>query len=162
MGRYPHQKRWLPPTEKDRRIVTEVLKELQLIEYRNRPLDQLSGGERQRVAMGKVMAQKPRLLILDEPTTYLDIGYQVAILDAIQQWQQKQTLSVLIVLHDLNLAAQYCDRLLMMKQGEIIQQGSPTEVLQPSILKEVYGVEPLITQHPTAKVPQVLLQSGVD
>lgn len=162
MGRYPHQKRWLPPTEEDRRIVSEVLEELQLTMYKDRSLDQLSGGERQRVAMAKVMAQKPKLLILDEPTTYLDIGYQVAILDIIQLWQQKQALSVLIVLHDLNLAAQYCDRLIIMKQGKVIQNGSPEEVLQPAILKDVYGIEPLLMQHPTAKVPQVLLQSGID
>ncbi len=162
MGRYPHQKRWLPPTKEDWRIVSEVLEELQLTKYKDRPLDQLSGGERQRVAMAKVMAQKPKLLILDEPTTYLDIGYQVAILDIIQLWQQKQTLSVLIVLHDLNLAAQYCDRLIIMKNGKIIKNGSPTEVLQPVILKDVYGIEPLLTQHPTAKVPQVLLQSSIE
>lgn len=161
MGRYPHQKRWFPPSAEDHRIVAKVLEELHLTDYSNRPVDQLSGGERQRVAMAKVMAQQPELLILDEPTTYLDIGHQISILDAISAWQQKRRLAVLIVFHDLNLAAQYCDNLLMMKQGKVVQSGIPSEVLRPSVLKDVYGVEPLITPHPTAHVPQVLLQSGL-
>ncbi|SDX10718.1 iron complex transport system ATP-binding protein [Marininema mesophilum] len=160
MGRHPHQGIWPWTGYGDRRTVERVLTDTHLLEDRRRPVGLLSGGERQRVAIAKAMAQEPELLFLDEPTTYLDIAHQIAVLDHIKRWQRECGLAVLVVFHDLNLAAQYCDRLAIMKEGAILHTGTPKEVIKGSIIHEVYGVEPLIIHHPVSHVPQVILQSG--
>ncbi len=107
MGRYPYQN-WLGEEEDDPHTkIEEIMRELDLLDMADRPIEALSGGERQRVALGKVVAQQPELLMLDEPTTYLDIGYQQQMMQYIKKWQQDHGLTVLAVLHDLNLAALY-------------------------------------------------------
>lgn len=158
MGRHPHQGPWPWARDGDRRVVEKVLIETGLAEDRERRVDQLSGGERQRVAIAKAMAQEPRVLILDEPTTFLDIAHQLGILDRIQSWSRKEGITVLVVLHDLNLAALYCDRILMMKEGVCFAEGTPSDILTPDRIREVYGVEPVLTRHPVTHAPQVLLQ----
>jgi iron complex transport system ATP-binding protein len=159
MGRYPFQN-WLgdepAPTEA---LVDGILERLQLVKLQDRPVDRLSGGERQRVALGKVMAQQPKLLLLDEPTTYLDIGYQVQMMEWIRSWQQETGLTVVAVLHDLNLAAQYCGRLLLLREGRIAHSGSPEEVILPERLEQVYGTRPIVLEHPETGVPQILLRA---
>lgn len=160
MGRHPHQGFWPWEGEGDQQVVEKVLQETGLEADGDRQVDQLSGGERQRVAIAKAMAQRPRVLILDEPTTFLDIAHQLGMLDWIRSWSQKEGVAVLIVLHDLNLAALYCDRLLMLKGGVCFVQGTPSDVLTPDRIREVYGVEPVLTQHPITHAPQVLLQPG--
>lgn len=157
MGRHPHMRRpWM--SREDWNVVEEILKRTGLDRDRHRPVNRLSGGERQRVAIAKAMAQEPRLMILDEPTTYLDVRYQLEVLDAVRRWK-KRGAAVLMVLHDLNLAAQYCDRLLMLKEGELVGAGKPSEVIRPDLIREVYGVEVLVTLHPDSGVPQVLLKT---
>lgn len=158
MGRHPHQGVWPWTTAADQKTVSAVLEETGLTSWRHRSVQHLSGGERQRVAIAKAMAQEPVCLLLDEPTTYLDIAHQLSILDRIQRWRQSCGLAVLAVFHDLNLAAQYCDRLLLLKSGQIVAQGKPMEVLTESGIEAVYGVRPLIVHHPVTGVPQVLLQ----
>jgi iron complex transport system ATP-binding protein len=157
MGRHPHMQRpWMG--REDRKVVEEVLERTGLARDRHRPVNRLSGGERQRVAIAKAMAQEPRLMILDEPTTYLDVRYQLEVLDAVHRWK-KQGVAILMVLHDLNLAAQYCDRLLMLKEGELVGEGRPSEVIRSDLIREVYGVEVFVTSHPDSGVPQVLLKT---
>lgn len=160
MGRHPHRGWWPWSGSRDAEAVEQVLEETGLQSNRNRRVDRLSGGERQRVAIAKAMAQQPRLLVLDEPTTYLDIAYQLSVLDGIQQWRRREGLAVLVILHDLNLAAQYCDRLLLMKEGALFAEGTPGQVLTPERIWEVYGVQPVLTEHPVTGAPQVLLTSG--
>ncbi|SFS76794.1 iron complex transport system ATP-binding protein [Marininema halotolerans] len=160
MGRHPHQGIWPWAGDGDQKTVERVMTDTQVMQDRDRPIRLLSGGERQRVAIAKAMAQEPALLFLDEPTTYLDIAHQLAVLDQIKRWQQTCGLAVLVVFHDLNLAAQYCDRLAIMKEGVICHRGTPTEIIEESVIQEVYGVKPLIIRHPETHVPQVLLQSG--
>ncbi|PTX51482.1 iron complex transport system ATP-binding protein [Melghirimyces profundicolus] len=160
MGRHPHQSFWPWAGSTDRESVERALSRSGLARDRTRRVDRLSGGERQRVAIAKAMAQEPKVLLLDEPTTYLDIAHQQTILDRIQQWQREEGLAVLVVLHDLNLASQYCDRLLLMKEGARWAEGPPEKVLTPSRLREVYGVEPVLTRHPVTGVPQVLPAPG--
>lgn len=160
MGRHPHQGFWPWAGERDRHVVESVLLETGLQADRDRHVDQLSGGERQRVAIAKAMAQDPRVLILDEPTTFLDIAHQLGMLDWIRSWSQREGIAVLIVLHDLNLAALYCDRILMLKEGTCFAQGSPSEILTPDRIRKVYGVQPVLTRHPVTHAPQVLLQPG--
>jgi iron complex transport system ATP-binding protein len=159
MGRHPHQGWWPWITERDRALVEEILADTDLLSHRWRPVAVLSGGERQRVAIAQAMAQQPRLLLLDEPTTYLDVRHQLGMLDRIVRWKRKDGLSVVIVLHDLNLAAQYCDRLLLLKNGRVIREGTPEQVIQASVIRDAYGIDPVMVRHPSADVPQVLLQS---
>lgn len=158
MGRHPHMRRpWMG--REDRMAVESILERTGLVRDRHRPVDSLSGGERQRVAIAKAMAQEPRLLILDEPTTYLDIRHQLEILDEVRRWRKERGLAVLMVLHDLNLAAQYCDRLLLLQEGELVGAGKPSEVIRSDLIRKVYGVEAVIIRHPDGGVPQVLLKS---
>ncbi|MEF3302775.1 heme ABC transporter ATP-binding protein [Paenibacillus sp. GYB003] len=160
MGRYPFQN-WLGDEPEDSSgLIDGILEQLRLTPFAERTLEHLSGGERQRVALGKVMAQQPRLLLLDEPTTYLDIGYQMQMMDTVRRWQAEQRLTVVAVLHDLNLAAQYCDRLLLVHRGRVAKIGTPWEVLERSLIVDVYETEPIVVEHPVTGAPQLLLQPG--
>lgn len=160
MGRYPFQN-WLGDESAAdvEPLIEHILQRLQLEVLANRTVDRLSGGERQRVALGKLMAQQPRLLLLDEPTTYLDIGYQLQMMEWIRDWQLKEQLTVVAVLHDLNLAAQYCDRLLLMEAGRIVTIGRPREVIHSELLEPVYHTRPIVLEHPIYEVPQILLHA---
>lgn len=143
-------------------IIQEALDTLGLSELQHRKLDQLSGGERQRVALAQLMAQNPSILLLDEPTTYLDIGYQVQLLDAVRKWRSERELTVIAVLHDLNLASLYCDELVVLHQGQIAATGSPKQVLTPELIGLVYETKTTVVEHPLAGVPQVMLQPMAD
>lgn len=158
MGRYPHQN-WLGGESGDSdAIVDDVLETMGLQQLQKRKLHQLSGGERQRVALAKLMAQQPEILLLDEPTTYLDIGYQIGLLDTVRDWQREKGLLVIAVLHDLNLAALYCDELAALHNGAIAASGSPEEVLQPAVIEEMYGTKTTTVKHPVTGAPQLMLQ----
>lgn len=157
MGRYPYQN-WLGDEAEDHTpLIDQIMTRLNLHPLSHRMLDQLSGGERQRVALGKVMAQQPQLLLLDEPTTYLDIGYQIQMMEHIKQWQAESKLTVLAVLHDLNLASQYADRILLLNEGQVVSIGTPEQVLTEQVISEVYDAESIIMPHPHSRKPQVLL-----
>ncbi|WP_168119044.1 ABC transporter ATP-binding protein [Paenibacillus sp. HB172176] len=161
MGRFPYQN-WLGGEDEDGDvIIDEALRSLGLWKLQHRKLHQLSGGERQRVALAKLMAQKPDILLLDEPTTYLDIGFQVGLLDIVRDWQRERSLMVIAVLHDLNLAAMYCDMLIALHDGKFAASGAPAEVLQPELIERLYETKAIIVEHPMTGVPQVLLQQGV-
>ncbi len=160
MGRFPYQN-WLGEEKADHgKLVDSIIDQLGLVELQDRSLLHLSGGERQRVALGKVMAQQPELLLLDEPTTYLDIGYQIQMMDHIKAWQLEAGITVVAVLHELNLASIYCDRMLLLHQGEVLQIGTPSDILQTGLIQKVYGTRPIIIDHPVHALPQVILQQG--
>lgn len=160
MGRFPYQN-WLGQEQGGHEhLIDSILDQLGLTELQDRSLLHLSGGERQRVALGKVMAQQPQLLLLDEPTTYLDIGYQIQMMDHIKAWQNKANMTVIAVLHDLNLASMYCDRMLMLHEGVIVRIGTPSDILQSELIQRVYGTKPIIIDHPVHVLPQLILQQG--
>lgn len=160
MGRYPFQG-WLGDDEPEAEALIErIMVRLGLLELAGRRVEQLSGGERQRVALAKVMAQQPRLLLLDEPTTFLDIGYQVQMMDYIKSWQEEEGLAVVAVLHDLNLAAQYCSRLLVLSRGKVVAEGEPGDIVRGELIRGVYGTEPIVLPHPLSGAPQILLCPG--
>jgi len=160
MGRYPYQNWFGGSDEEGEVLVDRVIGTLGLSAHAHRRLDTLSGGERQRVALAKAMAQDPELLLLDEPTTYLDIGYQIHLLDLVRDWRRAGNRTVVAVLHDLNLAAQYCDRLLVLREGRLIAEGPPADVLKPETIRRVFGIEPVVLPHPASGVPQLLLKPG--
>ncbi len=158
MGRYPWLKRFSNLTEYDYQIITEALATFELWERREQSVARLSGGERQLVSLGRVMAQNPEILILDEPTTYLDIGNQQLLMQHVRSWQRDKNLTIIMVLHDLNLVAQFCDRLLLLnQQGEIAASGTVNEVLTAANLEVAYGISPILIKHPKTGVPQILV-----
>ena len=160
MGRFPYQN-WLGEEADDpASLVDEIIQLLGLEELQHRTLDRLSGGEKQRVALGKALVQKPRILLLDEPTTYLDIGYQIQMMDIVRHWQKTTGVTVVAVLHDLNLASLYCDRILLVKEGRQIQTGRPDDILQSGLIEEVYGTRPIVLEHPVHHLPQIMLRVG--
>ncbi|MDN6195349.1 MAG: ABC transporter ATP-binding protein [Atopostipes suicloacalis] len=162
MGRYPYQN-WLGEEKGSiEGFIDQILKKMTLFSLQDRELNQLSGGERQRVALAKVMVQEPSLVMLDEPTTYLDIGHQIQLMDQIRTWQKESNLTVISVLHDLNLAALYCEQLILMKEGKIIKKGKADEIIKKEIIEEVYGTSPIIVEHPSAKVPQIILERNTN
>lgn len=141
MGRYPFLSRWRSESQRDRQIVRQVMEKTGTWHLRGRTLDTMSGGERQRVFLARALAQEPEILWLDEPTTYLDIFHQHEFLRLLREAQREMGLTWVAVLHDLNLAVQYCDRVILLDRGKLVSCGKTEEVLQDERLSEVYGVE---------------------
>ncbi|MDY8023070.1 ABC transporter ATP-binding protein [Paenibacillus polymyxa] len=162
MGRFPHQD-WLGREKGvDVEAITDrVLERLGLTTLADRALDRLSGGQRQRVALAKVMVQEPRILLLDEPTTYLDLRYQLEFMELLADWRQETGVTIIAVLHDLNLTAQFCNDLLVLKDGMVEGLGASSKLLTEDRIRRVYGVEPVMLPHPDSGVPQLLLRRSV-
>lgn len=149
LGRSPHQPWWQWDMDSaGRNQVNQALVWTALTEFRDRPVADLSGGERQRAFLALALAQNPQVLLLDEPTTFLDIHYQLQILDLLKDLNQRQRLAIVTVLHDINLAARYCDRLALLRQGQIWAIDTPTQVLTVDNLRSVFQVETLIVSTP--------------
>ncbi|BFO16779.1 ABC transporter ATP-binding protein [Streptomyces sp. KM77-8] len=151
MGRTPHKRLLAGDTPEDADIVGSALLAVDAVQLADRPFDRLSGGERQRVLIARALAQQPALLVLDEPTNHLDIRHQLSVLGTLR----RLPVTVLLALHDLNLAAYYCDRLYVLHAGGITASGPPAEVLTPRLLAEVYGVAAEVAVHPRTGAPQV-------
>ncbi|HDM36736.1 MAG TPA: ATP-binding cassette domain-containing protein [Candidatus Syntrophoarchaeum butanivorans] len=147
MGRNPHLGRLQMERPEDERIAKEAMRMTGCLHLMNRPIGELSGGERQRVIIARALAQEPRILLLDEPTSHLDINYQIETMDLLKSLSEKG-LIVIAAIHDLNLAAQYCDRLIMLNSGEAIAIGKPEEVLSEERIREVFGCEVIVRHHP--------------
>lgn len=140
-GRFPHHKWWKGWSEEDTEIVDWALAQTGLAELASRLVATLSGGEHQRTWIAMALAQKPRILLLDEPTTYLDISHQLEILDLIARLNREQGLSIVMVLHDINYAARYSDTVAVLRQGSLYASGEPGEIISAKMLREVFGVE---------------------
>jgi len=139
-GRNPYKRKFAPFSQKDKEIVDWALALANVKQYEHQHLTSLSGGERQRAWIAMVLAQSTEYLLLDEPTTFLDIVHQLEILEVVQTINQQYNRTVIMILHDLNQAAQYSDRLIVMKDGTIYQQGSPEEVFSEKMFEEVFGI----------------------
>jgi len=160
MGRYPHQNGLFAESAADRRAVEQALQRTQLEPLTDRFVGQLSGGERQRVNLARALAQETPYLLLDEPTAHLDLHHQVRLLARLHNWTQNERLGVLCVLHDLNLTAEYADRVVLMHEGHIISQGAPADVLQSERLEGVYRTPVLIRPNPLSGRPLVFALSS--
>ncbi|MBD2294470.1 ABC transporter ATP-binding protein [Anabaena sphaerica FACHB-251] len=149
LGRTPHQPWWQwELTGNDQQIVEIAIQKTQLENFSDRLVEELSGGERQRAFLALALAQEPKVLLLDEPTTYLDINYQLQLLELLKNLNQLQQLTIVTVLHELNLAARYSSRIALLKQGHLWEVGTPETVLTPHNIAEVFGVESLIINTP--------------
>ena len=152
LGRSPHKRFWEGDTARDRALADRALARVGLAGLAGRPFPDLSGGERQRALVARALVQDPALLVLDEPTNHLDIRYQLEILSLIRQLGT----SNLLALHDLTLAAAHCDRLYVLKEGRVVAEGPPADVLTPALLHAVYGVEAEVIPHPRTGTPLVV------
>ena len=157
MGRHPYQKRWSGLSQKDKKIVKEVMEVTDTLKLKRKLINELSGGEKQRVIIARALAQKPDILMLDEPTSSLDINYQGEIYDLLDYLNQEFNLTIITVSHDLNLTAQYCEELLLLKEGKIFAAGPATEVLTEKNIKAVYNAEVIIRTNPLSEKPFVTL-----
>lgn len=137
MGRSPHKKTLEPDNSKDYEIVNESLEKVGMLGFKDRSFSTLSGGEQQRVILARALAQQTPCLILDEPTNHLDIKYQLSLLNIVKSLN----LTIISAIHDLNIAAMYCDRLFVMKKGQIVGTGTPQEVLTKEFIKEIYDID---------------------
>ncbi|HHV62774.1 MAG TPA: ATP-binding cassette domain-containing protein [Firmicutes bacterium] len=160
MGRYPHLSRFEREKPGDLEKVRQALEMTGTLSLARRPVTELSGGERQRVMIARALAQDPEVLLLDEPTSHLDIGHQIEILDMVKRLNKDRGLTVIAALHDLNLAALYFDRLILVKDGKVFALGTPVEVITKDNIRAAYGSEVLITRHILSGRPQVVLLSG--
>lgn len=155
MGRYPHAPARFFETAADRRIAREAMAVTDVLELADLPLGGLSGGERQRAVIARALAQEPRLLVLDEPTAHLDLRYQAECVALVRRLNRERGLSVLLVSHDLNLAAELADRVLLLAEGRLVRAGSPEEVFDEALLEAVFGCAVVVEKSPTSRRPFV-------
>lgn len=155
-GRQPHQHWWQQWSAEDERAVTEAMERTDVAQLAERAVDELSGGQRQRVWIAMALAQETDLLLLDEPTTYLDIAHQVEVLDLVRQLNHERGRTVVAVLHDLNQAARYADHLVAMRAGRVVAEGPPGEVVTAELVREVFGLEAVVIPDPVTGSPLVV------
>ncbi|MER8000720.1 ABC transporter ATP-binding protein [Streptomyces sp. NPDC095613] len=155
-GRQPHQRWWQQWSEEDERAVRDAMARTDVTALADRSVDELSGGQRQRVWIAMALAQETDLLLLDEPTTFLDIAHQVEVLDLVRRLNHEQGRTVVIVLHDLNQAARYADHLVAMKAGRVVAEGPPADVVTAELVREVFGLESIVVPDPVTGSPLVV------
>jgi iron complex transport system ATP-binding protein len=155
-GRYPHQGFFRSWSEKDDAAVQRALDATETLELAGRNVDELSGGQRQRAWIAMALAQETDVLLLDEPTTYLDLAHQVEVLDLITDLNRKRGTTVAIVLHDLNLAARYADHVIAMKAGRIVAEGASGEVVTEELVRDVFGLDSRVVTDPVSGTPLVI------
>lgn len=160
MGRYPYHKPFqFFETKTDIAIAEKYMELTGISQLKNKNLDQLSGGELQLAAIARALTQEPELLLLDEPTSHLDIKHQVHVLNLIQKLNQTLGLTVMMIIHDLNLASEYCENLILMKNGKLIAQGTPEQVLTYKNIENVYETIVITKTNPVSGKPIVMLVS---
>jgi iron complex transport system ATP-binding protein len=162
LGRAPHQGFFRQWREEDEEAVETALNHCNLCELRRRSIETLSGGQRQRAWFGMTLAQDTPVLLLDEPTTFLDLAAQIEMLDLVREMNQAQQRSVVMVLHDLNLAARYCDYLIVMKDGQIVTSGTPRAVVTEEMLADVFGIEATVMPDPANGMPLVIPHQAIE
>lgn len=155
-GRYPHQSMFGAWSKKDYEAVAEAMEIMDITSLANRHMDELSGGQRQRVWIAMALAQQTDILFLDEPTTFLDITYQVEILDLLTDLNRKYGTTIVMVLHDINLSARYADYIFALRQGKLVAEGRPSEVITSGLIKDVFGLDCTVIQDPVSKSPSVV------
>jgi iron complex transport system ATP-binding protein len=155
-GRYPHQgwfRRWTP---QDDAAIAQALAATDTLDLADRAVDELSGGQRQRVWIAMALAQQTNLLLLDEPTTYLDINHQVEVLDLLTDLVREGRRTVVVVLHDLNLACRYADHIVAMKDGRVVAEGAPRAVVTEDLVRTVFGIKSRVVLDPVSATPMIV------
>lgn len=155
-GRFPHQSMFSSWSKKDYEAVATALEMMNITEFADRHIDELSGGQRQRVWIAMALAQQTDILFLDEPTTYLDITYQVEILDLLKDLNTKYGTTIVMVLHDINLSTRYADYLFAVKAGRLIAEGAPNDIITSELIKETFNLNCQVINDPVSNTPLIL------
>lgn len=159
-GRHPHKQLLSVIDEKDKEIILKSLEKVGMLEFAHKNIDEVSGGQRQRVWIAMALAQETDILFLDEPTTFLDITYQLEILDILYELNQKEGKTIVMVLHDINLASRYADYLYIMKTGALYTQGKPIDVITTEVMTECFRLDCIIIEDPETKTPMIVPKSN--
>ena len=160
MGRSPYLKRFQLEGSQDLQMAEAAMEQTRITHLRSRTLHELSSGEKQRVFLARALCQKPHLLLLDEPTAFLDIKHQVTIMDLILSLHQQNGLTILVASHDINLAAQYCQRLILIREGTIEVVGHPSQVVNEETIRKVFETPVMVDQNPFTQTPRITLMGG--
>lgn len=155
-GRFPYRKFMQNLSADDYKAIEEAMSMMGIHDLADKPVDELSGGQRQRVWIALALAQETDILLLDEPITYLDISYQIEILDLLVELNKKKGTTICMVLHDINLAVRYADYLFAMKKGKLIKEGKPSEIISSKLLEEVFGLKSTIINDPISNTPLII------
>ncbi|HIW88661.1 MAG TPA: ABC transporter ATP-binding protein [Candidatus Ligilactobacillus excrementipullorum] len=155
-GRFPHHSLFSKFTKTDEQAVFEAMEMVGISELAQRDVSELSGGQRQRVWIALALAQQTDIIFLDEPTTFLDMTYQVEILDLLADLNHRYGKTIVLILHDINLAARYADKLFALKDGALVTEGTPEKVVKTDLIKEVFGLNSLIVEDPIVHSPMVV------
>ncbi|WLQ04977.1 ABC transporter ATP-binding protein [Arthrobacter oryzae] len=155
-GRHPRQKWYQQFSPADESVVEDALRATDILELAGTPIEDLSGGQRQRAWISMTLAQETGILLLDEPTTYLDLAHQVDVLELVRRLNREHGRTVVMVLHDISLAARYSDHIVAMKDGRIEAQGSPADVVTAERLLEIFGLDAQVVSEPTDGRPHVI------
>lgn len=155
-GRFPYQSFMGGMTSVDFDAINEAIKLMGIEDIANKCVDELSGGQRQRVWIAMALAQQTDILLLDEPTTYLDIAHQIEILDLLKNLNKKKGTTIIMVLHEINLSARYADYMVALKEGELVTHGTPKDVIKKDLVKEVFDLTCEIIDDPVSKTPMII------
>ncbi|GKX30925.1 iron ABC transporter ATP-binding protein [Vallitalea longa] len=158
MGRTPYTSRFQKNTDKDKKLVNDAMRETGVSSLRDKKITQLSGGELQRVILARAIAQETDIMLLDEPISHLDIGYQYEISELVHKLCKKKGITVINIVHDLNIAMRYSDKILMLKDGYIYKYGDPEEVITKDTIKDVYSIDVELINHPIIKNKKVIIK----
>ncbi len=155
-GRHPHQRALARWSARDYEVVAEALAATGITDLGDRSIDELSGGQRQRVWIAMALAQETDILLLDEPTTFLDVAHQVDVLDLLTDLNRDRGTTTVMVLHDMNMAARYADHIVALREGRVVAAGDPTTVMTSALIREVFGLDALVVPDPVSGTPLVL------
>nr|CEL12941.1 ABC-type Fe3+-siderophore transport system, ATPase component [Kibdelosporangium sp. MJ126-NF4]CTQ98626.1 ABC-type Fe3+-siderophore transport system, ATPase component [Kibdelosporangium sp. MJ126-NF4] len=155
-GRYPHQRLLRQWSTNDEQAVVEAMRRTGVDDLANRLVDELSGGQRQRVWLAMVLAQETSILLLDEPTTYLDIAHQIDVLDLCADLHEHQNHTMVLVLHDINHACRYATHLVVMRDGKVVAQGDPSEIVTADLITDVFGLSCRVIPDPETSTPMIV------
>lgn len=155
-GRYPHQRGLGRLTPEDKKLIDEALAMTFMGDFADRALDELSGGQRQRAWIAMALAQDTDIILLDEPTTYLDLSHQLEVLELLRKLNREQGKTVALVIHELNLAARYADWMIAMKDGAVAYLGEPADVMTPAMMRDIFALDALIETDPWSGRPSVV------
>ncbi len=155
MGRHPYLDRFSAPSARDREQVEKAMEEMDILHLRNRPVTELSGGEKQRVVVARALAQETKILVLDEATSNLDIHHTLEIMRVLQKRVRKNDICVIAAIHDLNLAASFCDEFIVLKEGRLFTHGPGKEVLNKELIHDVFGVKAAVWKDSTGGKPRI-------
>ncbi len=156
MGRFPFLGYWQNYAKKDREITESILQQLDLYKFKDKMFSQLSGGEKKRVSIARTLTQQAEIILMDEAFANLDINHQLEIMQILSEINREYKKMIILVSHNINLAADYCERIIMMKHGRVIADGNPDDTIDPDIIKELYGTELQVIKNPVSGKPNLI------